>query len=149
MSRHLIATLAALCVLCFGVAAAQSSPFFTGRLSNVAVGGYDPVSYFDGTPQQGDRQISRTYRGAAFRFANQENLERFSADPEAYVPQYGGYCAWAVAQGSLSKGDPRYWAIVGGKLYLNYDEGVQALWDRDRAGLIETADANWPEILDR
>lgn len=128
-------------------ALAEKPPIYTGRFSDVAVGGYDPVSYFSGTPQEGDKQFAHEYQGAQFRFVSQANLDAFKADPQAYLPQYGGYCAWAAAQGKTAKGDPRYWRIVDGKLYLNYDAKIQMKWEADIPGFIEKADAEWPDLL--
>lgn len=84
--------------------------------------------------------------GATFRFASAANRDAFIADPEAYAPQYGGYCAWAAAQGYHAKGDARFWKIVDGKLYLNYDASVQRTWEADLADFIAAADQNWPLI---
>ena len=88
-----------------------------------------------------------TYQGAEFRFASAENLATFMADPEAYAPQYGGYCAWAVSQGYTAKGDADYWAIVDGKLFLNYNKKIQDRWEQNRDVYIDDANTNWPEVL--
>ncbi|MEL7545895.1 MAG: YHS domain-containing (seleno)protein [Pseudomonadota bacterium] len=127
---------------------ADKDPIYTGRFSNLAVQGHDPVAYFQqGKPIKGDKDFTSTYQGANFRFASAENLATFEADPEKYAPQYGGYCAWAVSQGYTAKGDADHWAIVDGKLYLNYNRSVQEDWNADRSGFIESADANWPTVL--
>ncbi|MEL7040997.1 MAG: YHS domain-containing (seleno)protein [Pseudomonadota bacterium] len=128
---------------------AEKDPIYTGRFSNLALQGYDTVAYFtDGEPTKGSADFSTTYEGAEFHFSSQENLTLFLADPAKYAPQYGGYCAWAVAQDKTAKGDARRWAIVDGKLYLNYNKGIQKKWDADRAGFITSADANWPTVLE-
>lgn len=127
---------------------AEKDAVYTGRFSNTALQGYDTVAYFTkGEPTKGSSEFTTIYQGAEFQFASQENLTLFLADPEKYAPQYGGYCAWAVAQGDTAKGDARRWAIVDGKLYLNYNKGIQKKWDKDRAGFITSADANWPTVL--
>jgi hypothetical protein len=84
--------------------------------------------------------------GANWRFASAENRDRFAADPERYAPQYGGYCAYAVSEGTTADIDPEAWKVVDGKLYLNLSKDVQKLWEQDIPGYIEKADANWPEI---
>jgi YHS domain-containing protein len=144
--RSFLATLA----LSLGLAApvfAAPAPVYTPPLSNVAVGGYDPVAYFtDHRPVKGDTRYATVWNGAEFRFASAEHLARFKAQPAAYAPQYGGYCAWAVSNGYTAKGDPQAWKLVGGKLYLNYDLGVQKRWERDIPGNIGRADANWPRL---
>ena len=128
---------------------AAKDPVYTGVFSNNAVQGYDVVAYFtDGLAIEGSNQFRTEYQGAIFRFASQEHLDMFLADPEAYAPQYGGYCAWAVAQGYTAKGNAENWAIVDGKLYLNYNDKVQSDWDQDRAGFISTANENWQTVLD-
>lgn len=128
---------------------ADKDPVYTGFFSNTAVGGHDPVAYFtEGKPVKGDRAFSTTYQGAEFRFASQSNLDTFLADPEAYAPAYGGYCAWAVSQGYTAKGDPDFWKIVDGRLYLNFNRQVQTDWEQDIPGFIEKADANWPSVLE-
>ena len=128
-------------------ALADKPPVYTSVFSNVAVGGYDPVSYFDGTPVQGDKSVSTTWMGAEFRFASTENRDRFLSDPAHFAPQYGGYCAWAVAQGKTAKGDPEFWKIVDDKLYLNYNAKVQKDWEQDVPGFIKAANGQWPDVL--
>ena len=129
---------------------AQSDPIYTGVFSNTAVGGWDAVSYFSQSgPVQGSRAFTTEWRGAQWRFSSQDNLDRFRADPQAYAPQYGGYCAYAVSQGSTAKGDPEVWHLHEGRLYLNVNRRVQAIWLEDVEGYIALADANWPGVLDR
>lgn len=116
---------------------------FTGT----AIEGYDPVAYFaEGRPVEGDSAFAHDWMGATWYFASAENRDRFAADPERYAPQYGGYCAWAVAHGYTAKIDPAAWKIVEGRLYLNYSKEVQADWAQDIPGNITKSDANWPKI---
>lgn len=127
---------------------ADKAPVYTGTFSNVAVEGHDAVAYFtEGKPVKGSKTFKTTYNGAEFRFATAENLATFEAEPAKYAPQYGGYCAWAVSQGYTAKGDADHWAIVDGKLYLNYNKKVQETWNEDRPGFIASADTEWPNVL--
>lgn len=129
---------------------AGQAPVYTGVFSNVAVSGHDPVAYFtEGRPVEGDKRFTFRYLGAEWRFASPANRDAFVAAPEKYAPQYGGYCAWAVSQGYTASGDPRFWKIVDGRLYLNYDADVQKKWEADIAGFIRQADGHWPAVLDR
>ena len=131
-------------------AQAKSPEIYTGPLSSIGLGGYDPVAYFaEGKPVAGRSDIAHQWKGATWRFVSAQNRELFRAKPEAYAPQYGGYCAWAVSQGYTAKGDPNYWKIVDGKLYLNYDAGVQKNWEQDIPGHITKANRNWPKVLDK
>ena len=120
---------------------------YTARFSDTAVGGYDPVSFFRGEGVKGSKRFTAEHDGAEFRFASQENLDAFLSDPDRYAPQFGGYCAWAVAEGKLAPGDPAFATVVDGKLYLNFNQQVQDTWNTDRAGFIARAEANWPAIL--
>jgi YHS domain-containing protein len=129
---------------------ADQAPVYTGILSRVAVSGYDPVAYFtDGRPVRGTTEFRITHQGYEYRFASAEHLAAFRADPSRYVPQYGGYCAWAVSQGYTASGDPNNWRIVDGKLYLNYNDEVQRRWEQDIPGHIRNANTNWPSVLSR
>lgn len=132
----------------FAIAQAKTDPIYTGTFSSLAVGGFDPVAYFtDGKAVKGSKDFTHNWMGADWRFASAANRDRFAADPTKYAPQFGGYCAWAAAQGYTAPGDPEHWMVVEGKLYLNYDATVQAKWEKDIPGFIQKANANWPAIL--
>lgn len=131
-----------------GTAMAAKPPVYTAPLSDVAVGGYDVVAYFTaGKPVKGDKAFQTEWKGATWRFSSAANLAKFRANPSAYAPQYGGYCAWAVANGYTASGDPQQWKIVGGKLYLNYNADIQSKWTKDVPGFIRKGDGNWPSVL--
>jgi YHS domain-containing protein len=122
---------------------------FGGR-TDTAVNGYDTVAYFSvGKPVMGKDTFVLDWMGAKWKFASQANLELFKANPEKYAPQYGGYCAFGVAQGYLVKVDPDQFTVLDGKLYLNYDADVQAKWRKDPAGYIKIADAQFPALLQK
>jgi YHS domain-containing protein len=116
--------------------------------TGAVINGYDPVAYFkNGKPEQGKAEFSATYQGGTFWFASKENRDLFQKNPNQYAPQYGGYCAYAVAaKNSLVEVDPTVWKIIGGKLYLNYDQDVAVTWNKDSAGYIKTGDANWTKL---
>lgn len=131
-----------------GSTAAVAKPTYTGVFGNTAAGGYDVTSYFTGkgTPQKGDKAFAVTYNGATYHFASKANADAFKATPAKFVPQYGGYCSWAMASGYKAPGDPAYYKIVGGKLYLNYDKSVQDKWNKDVPGFIKQANGEWQKI---
>jgi len=137
----------------FALAPAVSAPALADEVNQslfgTAIEGYDPVAYFtEGKPVEGSDEYTHEWNGATWQFANAEHLELFKADPEAYAPQYGGYCAYAVAKGSTASIDPEAWDIVDGKLYLNYSKGVQQTWQADRDSYLQQSEANWPGILE-
>lgn len=142
-SIHMIVAFTLLLLASFG-ANAESAVFSRG---GAALRGYDPVAYFTlGKPVRGSRDFVHVWRGAEWRFTSAEHLERFRADPEAWAPQYGGWCAYAMSQGHYARTDPEAWTIVEGRLYLNYSQSVKQTWLKDRDAYIEAADANWRRL---
>lgn len=128
-------------------ASADNAPLtYTAEDSNLALGGYDTVSYFTGTPVAGSADFATTYQGATYQFSSQENLDTFQLDPAKFAPQFGGHCAYGAAKEAAFPGDPAIYAIVDGKLYLNLNSEVQDLWNEDQTGYIEAANTNWPTL---
>ncbi len=126
---------------------ADEPPIYTSWRDNLGAGGYDIVSFYSGAPRKGKAEFATQYMGANWQFQTQANLDLFGTNPEAFLPQYGGYCAWAVAKGKLAKGSPDYWHVEDGKLYLNYNKRIKKRWDKRRESLIDKADQRWPGIL--
>ncbi|MEC7309061.1 YHS domain-containing (seleno)protein [Vibrio gigantis] len=115
--------------------------------NDLAIKGYDPVAYFANEgPVKGTSEFTATYKNAIYNFANSENRDEFRANPEAYAPQYGGYCAFGVAMGKKFETDPQAWKIEDGKLYLNLDKSVQKRWLENTQEFIQDADSNWTTI---
>jgi YHS domain-containing protein len=111
----------------------------------IAINGTDLVAYFqEQRPVPGKPEFSHTWMNATWHFANAANRDLFAANPERYAPQYGGYCAYAVASGYVAPSVPEAWSIVDGKLYLNFSTGVRNRWERDTPGNIAKANQNWP-----
>lgn len=106
--------------------------------------GYDPVAYFTtGKPTPGTDQFTTRWQGVTYRFASAEHRDRFQAAPERYLPQYGGYCAYAMFLNTIADIDPARWAIVDGKLYLNNNWLSHSLWSGRKGDNITTADQHW------
>lgn len=118
--------------------------------TGLALQGYDPVAYFtDGAPAKGNWKITTTHNDATYRFASEEHKAAFEANPEAYLPQYGGYCAFGAAMGFKFDGDPNHWKIVDGELFLNISQDIQQRWVTDIPTYVAQADANWGDIADK
>ncbi len=149
--KNFLSKILASALLLVGASVASSAadePIYTGIFNSRAVSGYDTVAYFtEGEPVKGDKKFRTDYMDAEWRFSSQANLDAFLADPAKYAPQYGGYCAWAMAGGYKASGDPKQWKIVDGKLYLNYNAEVKADWEVDIPGFIAKADVNYPEVV--
>jgi YHS domain-containing protein len=152
IARNLLAALAVASGL-FAASVAMAgtetnvSSGLTAKGPGLAVHGYDVVAYFtEARPTRGRAKYSTVYKDATYRFASEEHLDAFEDDPERYLPQYGGYCAYGVAVGAKFDGDPQLWRIVDGKLYLNLNEDIQATWHEDISGYIKKGDRNWTMI---
>ena len=119
---------------------------------NLAIQGYDVISYFDGAPKEGDKNISFEYAGAQYFFTSEANKNKFKTDPAKYAPQYGGWCAYAMGvDGSKVKIDPDTYTILDNKLYLFYNFGwtnTLPKWKKDEANLKTKADDYWAKQND-
>jgi len=117
-----------------------------------AAEGYDVVAYFQNKAQKGDKKFRATHEGVHYKFHNAANLEAFQQNPTMYIPQYGGFCAYAVAKsGEKVSVNPKTYLITDGKLYLFYNSwGVNTLkkWNDEGAqALQKKADTKWQYIL--
>jgi YHS domain-containing protein len=119
--------------------------------SGIILQGYDAVSYFQSEgPQKGDPKFQTKLDGATYLFASDANRQEFIKDPKKYAPQFGGWCAYAVAD-SKSKVDvdPKSFVIQDGRLLLFYNglwADTRKKWSKDSANFLKKADANWPEV---
>ncbi|WP_332688875.1 YHS domain-containing (seleno)protein [Devosia sp.] len=130
------------------IARAGKAAVYTGPVPGIGAGGYDVVAYFtDGRPTKGSAAHVAAHEGVTYRFASATTRDKFVKSPGRYLPQYGGYCAYAVSQGATASSDPSAWTIVEDKLYLNYSKSVRSIWRQDVPGNISKADKNWPAVL--
>ncbi|MDJ0823604.1 MAG: YHS domain-containing (seleno)protein [Paracoccaceae bacterium] len=114
----------------------------------IAIDGSDAVAYFDNNgPVAGSADHSVDWNEATWHFASAENADTFRANPEAYAPVFGGYCAFAASRGYLAPTTPEAWTLYEGKLYLNANLRARELWLQDVPGNIAKGEANWPGIL--
>lgn len=126
-----------------------SRSVFTDQ-NGVAVRGYDVVAYFtesDSVP--GLPSISTTHEGVTYHFSSEEHLALFNADPARYLPAYGGFCAYAVANGYTASIQPDLWVVHKGRLYLNFNRGVYNAFLNDINGMIARGNNNWPGLKAR
>lgn len=124
---------------------AEAGQFFERH--GAAIDGYDPVAYFEEhRAAKGDPAFTSVYRGATFLFASAAHQALFARNPEQFAPQFGGYCAYGVAEGVKAAIAGEIWEVVEGKLYLNHDPQVQAKWKANRSVLLRDAQANWPSV---
>ena len=118
----------------------------------LAAEGYDVVAYFNNEALKGSKEFATEYKGASYQFSSLENLKTFEENSKRYVPQYGGYCAYAIAVKNEKIGiNPKTFQIIDDKLYLFYNSwGANTLeiWNEENPEkLKEQADINWEEIV--
>lgn len=119
--------------------------------SKVALQGYSPVSYLDlGIAQRGVKEYKSTYKGLKFYFTSKEQKKSFEANPNKYLPQYGGYCAFGVSVGAKFRVDPNKFVVKDGKYFLflnDLEVDAQQLWlAGDHNKLKKKADTNWEKL---
>lgn len=113
----------------------------------LALRGFDAVAYFAvENAVEGNPRFAYAWNGAKWLFSSEENLQKFAQNPEAYAPQYGGYCSYAVSHGYTADGDPRAWKLVDGKLYLNYNDKAKEAWEKEQEKNIQQGAENWKEF---
>ena len=151
---HKILTTLASLILCVSLVVAQSQErarqFNVGK-SGLAIGGYDPVSYFSSKePLEGKKEFTHTHEGITYRFATLQNKQAFISNPARYEPQYGGWCAYAMGDsGEKVEIDPETFKIADGKLYLFYNKyfnNTLKSWNKNEAKLKASADKLWKAI---
>lgn len=127
-------------------AATRKIKFFKTK-DGAGAGGYDVVSYFnEARAAPGKAEYETEWGGAVWRFSTPENRELFRANPAAYIPQYGGHCAYGASQNYLVRGDPKAWSVRKGKLYLNYNANIRTAWLASADDFVRDADANWAQL---
>lgn len=114
----------------------------------LALHGYDPVAFFSApaAPTPGSAEYAAVHEGATYYFSSRKNLERFEADPTRFAPAFGGFCAYGVSVGKKFDGDPRYWTVSGGRLYLNLNREIAQKFQQDVPGAIAKAEKQWRTI---
>lgn len=144
--RWLVAIIFALGIVSACSEVPVSDSVYTSWLDDEALAGYDVVSFYSGKPLKGNDLYRTRYMEAEWSFSSRANLDLFLTNPDVFVPQYGGHCAWAMAHGKLAKGSPEQWHVRDGRLYLNFNARIKTLWDADIPDYIRDADRFWPNL---
>ena len=148
--RIAIRTLVALVALSSVALAGDLSKHANLDKNGVMLKGYDPVSYFTSSkPTRGKADITAQHNGVTYRFASDENRQKFIAEPTKYLPEFGGWCAKAVADKEKVDIDPLNYKITNGRLFLFY-KGLLGdalkIWNKNEAELTRRADERWPQM---
>ncbi len=133
-------------------ASAQDESKMYNLENGVAIKGYDPVCYFNmNRAVKGKKEIALRLEGALYYFTDSSDLETFRANPSKYLPQYGGWCAYAMGHnGTKVEVDPETFKIINGRLFLFYNRffnNTLKSWNQDENSLHTRADANWQKII--
>lgn len=130
------------------VGAVTTERVVSDRLTGFALHGIDPVAYFtDAAPLYGRAEQEYRYAGVVWRFRNEGNKAAFIANPDVYMPRYGGYDAIAVGRTVAVPGNPLLWTVVGERLYLFYSDQARARFVADPDEAILHADNKWPSVV--
>ena len=150
MNPIVLGVLVLLCTYSFGQSEGARKSNYNLK-KGVALEGYDPVSYFNEGPLEGDSDLKFAYKGVTYLFANQSNLNKFKSSPEKYEPAYGGWCAYAMGDsGEKVKIDPETFKILDGRLYLFYNfwgNNTLTDWDKNERKLKSMGDVNWAKFI--
>ncbi len=124
----------------------QESEIYTDN--GIAIRGYDPVAFFTKNDAlEGKSEFSFKWKDATWYFVSKEHQELFMAKPEAYAPQFGGYCAWGMREGYKAETKPKNaWTVYNNKLYLNYNKDTTKGWKEAKDQNIEMAESNWSKM---
>ncbi|MEM7669738.1 MAG: YHS domain-containing (seleno)protein [Pseudomonadota bacterium] len=150
--KHAVSALALSVSVAFAPAAFAADEYnvssgLTAAGAPLGLHGVDPVAFLDaGKPVEGNAKATAVHDGVAYYFDSAESKAAFEANPDAYLPQNGGFCTYGVSVGKKFDGDPEYAAVVDGKLYVFLNEEIFGLFQKDRAGTITKASKKWPEI---
>src|SRR3977135_109515 len=117
--------------------------------TGLAINGVDPVAYFtDAAPLVGRPEHEYLYAGVVWRFCNEGNMAAFIANPDVYMPRFGGYDQGALGRALVLPGNRQRWAMVGERLYLFYSEDARARFMAKPDDGISVADKKWPALVD-
>jgi YHS domain-containing protein len=112
--------------------------------NGIAIQGYDPVAYFENSKAiKGKKEITATFQDATYYFSSKKNKATFLKNPNHFIPQYGGYCAYGMSFDHDAPIDPKSFAIIDNKLFLNYSSEVNELWLKELADRMKLANKNW------
>lgn len=109
-----------------------------------ALEGYDPVGYVrQGQPVPGRNDIATMWKGRIWHFASEENRARFEADPRRYAPGLGGNCPVSLSEGRREAGDPQYFIVMNGRLYVMRSANALQQMQKNGSELLNVAQQRW------
>lgn len=151
MQRRILAGLLAVwfvvTVAAFSTKAATSEQFVNDPRSGTALYGYDPVAYFiDQSARPGVTEYEFSFAGLTWRFRSEANRAAFAQSPQRYLPAFGGYDPVAVSTGVPLEGNPAFFAVSDGKLFLFAREETLARFLANPKNMSDAAANAWPAV---
>lgn len=129
-------------ILMVGVASIATALFATA--AEPEIDGYCPVCYVAaGKAVKGTEELSVTHDDKLYYFVSEDAMKAFQADPEKFLPQYDGLCAYGMSKGKKFESDPTVFTVIDGKIYLNKNESIGKLFEKETADHIVKADKEW------
>lgn len=110
---------------------------------------FDPVAYFPeggSVALEGKAEISLSYEGVEYYFANEQNKNTFLSNPQKYEPTYGSWCARAMVTGAKVPINARLFTVKGNRLYLFVNTRAKRFFDRNIDKYAADADREWEKI---
>lgn len=138
------------CLTFAGNTQAASRTLLNLDKQGVALQGHDPVAFFTvKAPVKGKAEFFSDFRGARYLFHSAKSKAAFDAAPDRYEPAFGGYCAYGISRGKLIEIDVNAFQILEDRLLLQYSKSVRDDFNRDPAGNLGKAKAQWPGLVER
>jgi len=142
--RRLVFALLVSIVAMLAAGCASNRVISDGPHHNLMLKGYDPVAYFtDGKPIPGKVDIAARHDGLDYRFVNDLHRKMFLANPEHYVPKYGGFCAQGAAYALMFGGEAEKFQIINDRLFIYGDQGAIDAWNSSPKKHLEYAEHYW------
>jgi hypothetical protein len=127
--------------------AATTERVVSDPASGLAIGGFDSVAYFtDAAPRLGNSDFELSFAGVVWRFRNEGNRAAFIANPDVYMPRFGGYDPVGIARGVSTAGFAELWAVFEQRLYLFYTAEARRTFMANPSPVIAAAAARWAEV---
>lgn len=127
--------------------AATTERVVVDRHTGLAIYGIDPVAYFtERKAKAGREDFELRHAGAVWRFGNEGNRAAFAADPDVYMPRFGGYDPVGVSRGVATPGKPALWVVSEQRLFLFYTADARTAFLANPAEVITGATARWSAV---
>ncbi len=148
LSSNVVLRLSAALLLFVAVGATHANEFVNALPDGVAMDGFDVVAYHTlGEPTKGDAAHAVEYKGKTWLFSSADNASAFAALPAQYEPEHNGWCSYAVSEGYGAEVDfVNGWAVLDGKLYLNWNAEVRNDFVAQRSKRIPEAEKLWKSV---